>query len=250
MPSPIETPSQQPFSLQGGASGSDLGSLEFASPSASPGKSREEIQPPPSARVSPSPSAGPKQIDANQKRAMIADLKKRTESALAQVRDATGNFLEIERLDQVKSLPSSVTASVALLASEAVAFRAVLGYDVTYYEVLTEMETIDALVLVDAVTRDLMAKDTPRARNRLATFVQRYAKPSADSQKPLWSYLDSLFSLCDRLKTEAAALLPRARSFEQAGKKTEALREYREIYRLYPNPETAEKIRQLQSKPQ
>jgi len=249
MPSPIETPSQQPFSLQGGASGSGLGSVEFASPSASPPKSTEGIQQPQLPGIVPSPSGGPKQIDANQKRKMIADLKKQTESALAQVRDATGNFLEVERLDQVKSFPSSVTANVALLSSEAVAFRAVLGYDVTYYEVLTEIETIDALVLVDAVTRDLLAKDTPRARNRLATFVQR-AKPSADSQKPLWSYLDSLYSLCDRLKTEAAALLPRARSFEQAGKKAEALREYREIYRLYPNPETAEKIRQLQSKPQ
>lgn len=244
MPSPIEAPSQQPFSLQGGAS------VELASPSASPPKSTEGIQQPQSPRVAPSPPGGPKQIDANQKRKMIADLKKETESGLAQMRDATGNFLEIERLDQVKSLPSSVTANVALLASEAVAFRAVLGYDVTYYEVLTEVETIDALVLVDAVTRDLVAKDTPRARNRLVTFVQRYAKPSANSQKPLWSYLDSLYSLCDRLKTEAAALLPRARSFEQAGKKAEALREYREIYRLYPNPETAEKIRQLQSNPQ
>ena len=181
---------------------------------------------------------------------MITYLKKQTESVLGQVRDATGNFLEVERLEQVKSLPSSVTANVVALSNEAVAFRAVLGYDVTYYEVLNEIETIDALVLVDEVTRDLLAKDTPRARNRLATFVQRYSKPSSESQKPLWRYLDSLFSVCDRLKTEAAALLPRARSFEQAGKKTEALREYREIYRLYPNPETAEKIRQLQSKPQ
>lgn len=181
---------------------------------------------------------------------MIADLKTQTESVLAQVRDATGNFLEVERLEQVKSLPSSVTANVTLLANQAQGFRAVLGYDVTYYEVLTEIETIDALVLVDEVTRDLVAKDTPRARNRLMTFVKRYEKPSAENQKPLWRYLDSLFTICDRLKTEAAALLPRAKSFESAGKKTEALREYREIYRLYPNPDTAERIRQLQNKPQ
>jgi len=177
---------------------------------------------------------------------MIADLKKQTESVLVQVRDATGNFLEVERLEQVKSLPSSVTASVTLLENHAQAFRAVLGYDVTYYEVLTEIETIDALVLVDEVTRDLVAKNAPVARKRLSTFVQHYAKPSTDSQKPLWRYLDSLFAICDRLKTEAAALLPRAKSLESAGKKTEALREYREIYRLYPNPDTAEKIRQLQ----
>jgi hypothetical protein len=237
MPSPSETPTTKPSSLQ---------------ERVSPGKSPPQARQPAPARISPapSPSTSARQVDANLKRQMIADLKKQTESVLAQVRDATGNFLEVERLEQVKSLPSSVTASVTLLANQAQAFRAVLGYDVTYYEVLTEIETIDALVLVDDVTRDLVAKNAPVARKKLLTFVQRYAKPTTDSQKPLWRYLDSLFAICDRLKTEAAALLPRARSLESAGKKTEALREYREIYRLYPNPDTAEKIRQLQSKPQ
>jgi hypothetical protein len=34
-----------------------------------------------------------------------------------------------------------------------------------------------------------------------------------------------------------------------AGKKSEAIREFQEIYRIYPNPATAEKIRQLEAQP-
>jgi hypothetical protein len=180
---------------------------------------------------------------------MIEDLKKQTQSVLAQVSDATGNFREIERLEQVKALPASVSTKVTFLANQARQFRARVGYEVSYYECLTEIETIDALVVVDEVTGDLAAKDAPAARKMLMTFVKPYSKPSADDLKPLWGYLNSASLLCDRLKNEAATHLPRARSFESAGKKSEALAEYREIYRIYPNPITADKIKQLENKP-
>src|ERR1043166_2819839 len=83
------------------------------------------------------------------------------------------------------------------------------------------------------------AKDAPIARKTLAAFRNRYSKPPGAAQKPLWQYIDSLFALCDRLKNEAEARLPRARSLESEGKKADALREYRAINQIYPNKVTA-----------
>src|SRR5438132_918487 len=114
-------------------------------------------------------------------------------------------------------------------------------------EMLAEIETMDALVAVDVITRDLAARDTPAARKELSTFLTRYSEPRAEDRKALWRYLSAAFSLCDRSKNEAEPHLQQARSLESAGKKAEALREYQEIYRIYPNPLTADKIRQLES---
>jgi hypothetical protein len=181
---------------------------------------------------------------------MIADLKKQIDAVLTQVRDVTQNFREIDRLDEVRPLPSSVSGEVTVLANYTRQFQAKLGYEVTYYECLSEIETVDALGLVDEVTRDLAAKDAPSARNKLSTFRKRYSEPTVESHKALWHYLVSIFGTCDRLKNEAQAHLARAHSFETAGKLADALREYHEIQRIYPNPITAEKIRQLESRPQ
>jgi hypothetical protein len=180
---------------------------------------------------------------------MIADFKKQIDVVLGQVRDVTQNFREIDRLDEVRPLPPTVSGEVTVLANSARRFQAKLGYNVTYYECLNEIETVDALGLVDEVTRDLAAKDAPSARNKLSTFRKRYSEPTIESHKALWRYLVSIFSLCDRLKNEAQTHLERAFSLESAGKLNDALREYREIYRIYPNPITAEKIRQLESRP-
>jgi hypothetical protein len=180
---------------------------------------------------------------------MIADLKRQTEFVLGEVGAATGNFREADQLEQVRNLPERVSAHVTLLANQAREFRAKLGYEVTYYECLSEIRAVDSLVLVDEVTHDLAAKDGPTARQKLANFRKRYSEPTAEAQKPMWRYLVSLFALCDRLKTEAQGHLQRAQSLESDGKKSDALREYREIYRIYPNPLTAEKIRQLESQP-
>ena len=203
----------------------------------------------PSSRTSTAPSApaGARKIDPNLKRQIIADFKKKIDFVFGQVRDATGNFREVDRLEQVRNLPPSVSAHVTLLANQAREFRAVLGYEVTYYECLAEIQTVDALGIVDEATRDIAAKDTPSARKTLEAFRTRYSEPTGETQKPLWRYLVSLFSLCERLKTEAEGHLQRALSLQSAGKKADALQEYREIERIYPNPITAEKIRQLES---
>jgi hypothetical protein len=180
---------------------------------------------------------------------MIEELRKETESVLAQVRDATGNFHEIDRLEAVQNLPGSVSASVTVLAARAADFRMKVGYEVAAYEYLADIEAVEALVLVDAVSRDIVAKDTPTARKKLSAFLKRYHEPTADNQKPLSRYLNSVLSLCNRVKNEAETHLQKAQSLGSAGKTSEALREYQEIYRIYPNPITAERIRQLESQP-
>ena len=124
-----------------------------------------------------------------------------------------------------------------------------VGQEVAAYECLAEIEAVEALVLVDQITRDIAAKDTPTARKELSAFLKRYHEPTADNQKQLSRYLNSALSLCNRLKDEAATHLQQAQSFGSAGKAGEALREYQEIYRIYPNPITAEKIRQLEGEP-
>lgn len=124
-----------------------------------------------------------------------------------------------------------------------------VGQEVVTYEYLAEIEAVEALVLVDQITGDIAAKDTPTARKKLSAFLKRYHEPTTDNQKPLSRYLNSVLSLCNRLKDEAAPHLQRAKSLAAAGKTSEALREYQEISRIYPNPLTAEKIRQLESKP-
>jgi len=192
------------------------------------------------------PAASPPRVDSTGKRRLIEELRKQTEAVLAQVRDATGNFREIDRLEAVQNLPAPVSASVTVLGTGARDFRTKVGYEVAAYECLAEMEAVEALVLVDETARDITAKDVPAARRKLSGFLKRYHEPTADNQKPLSRYLTSVLSLCDRSKNEAETHLKRAKSLDSAGKKSEALREYQEIYRIYPNPITADKIRQLE----
>jgi hypothetical protein len=234
----------------------ELQGLEFAAPSSPPTSSpqearRPEMSPTPLPHVSPAPStsASPRQIDAALKRLLIVELKKQTESVLAEVRDATGNFHAIDRLDKVRALPASVSTNVTLLGNQSRDFRTKVGYEVAYYECLADIETIDALVVVDEVTGDLAAKDAPAARQILVGFVKHYSMPSSEELKPLWDYVNSVSALCEKLKDEGATHLRNAQSLESAGKKTQALAEYREIYRIYPNPITAERIKQLENKP-
>jgi hypothetical protein len=180
---------------------------------------------------------------------MIEELRNETESVLAQVRHATGDFPNIDHLEAIQSLPATVSASVTVLSARAQDFRMKVGPEVAAYEFLAEIEAVEALVLVDQMTRDIAAKDAPTARKKLSIFLKRYHEPKADNQKQLSRYLNSVLSLCNRLKDEAEPHLQRAQSLGSAGKTSEALREYQEIYRIYPNPLTAGKIRELESQP-
>ena len=133
-----------------------------------------------------------------------------------------------------------------MLTNQASEFRSKVGYETAIYECLAQIETVEALIIVDQFTRDLAAKDAPAARRKLSIFLQRYPRPSADTEKALWSYLSSALAVGDRAKDEAESRLKQARSLEAAGKKREALRDYQEIYKIYPNHITADTIKALE----
>jgi tetratricopeptide (TPR) repeat protein len=180
---------------------------------------------------------------------MIARFKKQTESVLAQARQATENFGEVSQINAVQPLPASVVASIASLGDLARDFRSKMGYEVTFYECGAETAAGEALATLNEMTRDLTEKNTPPGRQKLMSFFKRYPAATRDNQKPLWRYLASVLYSCDKAKKEAESHLQQAQSLDAAGKKSEALREYQEIYRIYPNRITADKIKLLQEQP-
>jgi hypothetical protein len=194
----------------------------------------------------PSASSIPAAVDPAVKNRVIADFKEQTQSVLSRVGDATGNFREIDRLDSMQKLPGPVSESVVSLIDRARDFRSKLGYETALRECRTETETVDALSAVDQVTRNIAAGDASEASSKLADFLKNNPEPIADSQKTLWRYLTSMRLLFSRSQKEANIHLQRAQSLASTSKNGEAVREYREAYRAFPNPATAEKIRQLQ----
>ena len=177
---------------------------------------------------------------------MITDFKEQTQAVLSRVGDATDNFHEIDRLDSVQQLPAPVAKSVGSLVDRARDFRAKLGYETALHECRSETETVDALSAVDQSTRNIAGNDASAANSGLTDFLKSNPEPMVDTQKPLWRYLTSMRLLCSRLEKEAEIHLQRAGAFASAGRTGDAIREYQEAYRTFPNPATAEKIRQLQ----
>jgi len=176
---------------------------------------------------------------------MITDFKEQTQAVLSRVGDATGNFREIDRLNSVQQLPPQVSESVASLVDRARDFRAKVGYETALSECRSETETVDALSAVDQGTRNIAGNDASAANSGLTDFLKDNPEPTVDTQRPLWRYLTSMRLLCSRLEKEAEIHLERARAFASAGRTGDAIREYQEAYRTFPNPATAEKIRQL-----
>ena len=177
---------------------------------------------------------------------MITDFKEQTQAVLSRVGDATDNFHEIDRLDSVQQLPAPVAKSVGSLVDRARDFRAKLGYETALRECRSETETVDALSAVDQSTRNIAGNDASAANSGLTDFLKSNPEPMVDTQRPLWRYLTSMRLLCSRLEKEAEIHSQRAGAFASAGRTGDAIREYQEAYRTFPNPATAEKIRQLQ----
>jgi len=198
--------------------------------------------PAPSAPAPSTPPAGEPEV----KSRMITDFKEQTQAVLSRVGDATGNFPEIDRLDSVQQLPPPVSESVASLIDRARDFRAKVGYETALSECRSETETVDALSAVDQSTRNIAGNDASAANSGLTDFLKDNPEPMVDTQRPLWRYLTSMRLLCSRLEKEAEIHLERAGAFASAGRTGDAIREYQEAYRTFPNPATAEKIRQLQ----
>jgi hypothetical protein len=233
----IETPTQ------------GTASLELARPPSS-------LRMPPAAAASPqasirstpsAPSSSPAALDDPAvKDRIIADFKDETQSVLSRVTDATGNFREVDRLESVQKLPGPVSESVSSLVERGRDFRAKVGYETALHEYRTETQTVDALAVVDQVTRKIAANDASAASSRLADFLKSNPEPTAESEKALWRYLTSVRSLCSPLEKDADVHLQQAQSLASAGKKNDAIREYQEANRIFPKPATAKKIRQLQ----
>jgi hypothetical protein len=176
----------------------------------------------------------------------IAQLKEQIESVLAQVGEATGNFHEIDRLDSVQNLPPPVSQNIDAVVGSTRDLTSNLGSETAQRECGTEAETAEGLAVVDQVARAIATNDAGEASSKLADFFKNNPEPVTDNQKLLWGYLTSIQSLCGRLKKEAEVHLQRAESLAAASRTSEAIQEYQEAYRTFPNPATAAKIRQLQ----
>jgi hypothetical protein len=196
------------------------------------------------AASTPAPSTPPA-VEPEVKSRMITDFKEQTQAVLSRVGDATGNFREIDRLNSVQQLPPPVSESVASLVDRARDFRAKVGYETALSECRSETETVDALSAVDQGIRNIAGNDASAANSGLTDFLKDNPEPMVDTQRPLWRYLTSMRLLCSRLEKEAEIHLERAGAFASAGRTGDAIREYQEAYRTFPNPATAEKIRQL-----
>jgi len=206
----------------------------------------EVFRPPSSLRASYVATASPAQsappTDLASKDPAVTALKEQTQTVLSRVGNATRNFSQIDRLDSVQPLPASVSDSIGSLANRTYNARSKIGEKAAFRG---EAETSDALSVMYEVTRDLAAKDASGANAKLTQFLKNHPSPPADAQKPLWRYLSSAQSLCERQQKEADAHLHRAQSLIAAGHAAEAIEEYKEANRIFPSPVTAEAIRKL-----
>jgi hypothetical protein len=234
----IETPSEGPDSLQ---SFTPPSSLKTPTPVRTEAALQASISSAASSR-----SSSPEDVNLAANNRIIADFKEQTRSVLSRVGDATGNFHEIDRLDSVKKLPAPVSESIDSLIDRARDFRTKPEYESVAQECQAETQTVAALSVIDEITQNIAANDASEAGSRLAVFLKRNPEPTVDGQKAVWRYLSSLRLLCSRLEKDAYIHVQRAQSLASAGKTSDAIREYQEAYQTFPNPETAEKIRQLQ----
>ena len=199
------------------------------------------FRPPSSLRAS---YAAPTPSDETNKDPSLAQFKEQTDSAFSQVRDATGNFREIENLNSVQPFPASVAKNVQSLAERG---RALGPKGADNGTLQSEATTSDALFVAEETTSALASKDATGADLKLTQFLNKHPAPPTDAQKPLWRYLTSTRDLCDRRQQEADAHVQQAQSLLAAGRTKEAIAEYEAANRLFPSPLIAEKIRQLAS---
>lgn len=221
--------------------------VEPAPPAAGPPHFVAAVSPPPLAPPTSSViSSNPAAVESAVKNRMISDFKEQTQSVLSRVDDATGHFREVDQLQSVQALPPPVSESVNSLVDRARDFRARLGYETALSECGQETETVDALSAMDQATRSIADNDAMEANSKVGEVLKNYPEPATDTQRPLWRYLGSMRTLFGRLEKEAETHSQRAAAFAAVGKNADAMREYQEAYRTFPNPATMEKIRELQ----
>lgn len=244
IPGPPPSPNQQ----TGSTVSKNAGNKEPAPPASGPSHVAVTTLAQPRPTSTPSMlQSNPGEIEPAVKNRMITDFKEQTQSVLSRVSDATGNFQDVDQLNSVQRLPSPVSEDVASLVDRARDFRARLGYDTALRECRAETETVDALSTLEQSARNIAGNNAAAANSGLSDFLKSNPAPPQDSGKSLWRYLTSIRSLCSRLEKEAGVHGQRAQAFASEGRTGDAIREYQEAYRIFPNPATAEKVRQLQS---
>jgi len=194
-----------------------------------------------------SSSSSPEDLEAAIKGRMISDFKEETQSVLARVDEATSNFRGVDRLEAIQKLPAPVSENVASLVDRARAVRTKLGYETALKDCAAETQTVDALGTLDQVTRSIASNDAAEATAKVSEFLKNNPQAAVDGQKNLWRYLTSMRQLCSQLESDAKVHTQRADSLAAASRTADAIRELQEAYRIFPNPVTAEKIRQLQN---
>ena len=122
-------------------------------------------------RSTPSPPpTSPPPAETAAKKGKVANLKEQTQSVLSQVADATDNFREIEQLDSVGKLPPPVSENVVSLVDRARERRLEFGYEAAAKEYGTEIQTADALSVVDQVTRNIAFNNASAANSKVGIF--------------------------------------------------------------------------------
>ncbi len=109
----------------------------------------------------------------------------------------------------------------------------------------TQIETADALAVVNESTRALAGKDASAADSKLVQFLKTHPSPPSDNQKELWRYIATARAVCERQRKEAETHVQRAQLLLTANEIDPAIEEYNQANRLFPSQTTTEKIRQL-----
>jgi uncharacterized protein YecT (DUF1311 family) len=197
--------------------------------------------PPP---VLPTPVPTPPKLDPAVRSKLIGDFQTSVKMVLAQT-TASGVLTEAKTLDQVKDIPLSVADTATKLGDRAADLRQKLATDDHREDCRADLDTADALVYLEKTISNIKAGDTPAARAELSLFHEGSPTPATEAQGPLWKYLESLRALCEALESQAKTHIDRAKSDAAAGQNGEAIKEYQQAYKIFPDPNTAETIKHL-----
>jgi hypothetical protein len=177
---------------------------------------------------------------------VVAELRDELQKILPNVARVTNSFHEITDFGNMKQLPSPISESIQKLKDHADRLRQQVGPDATCEECRQAMVMAEALQVIDEVPRHIAAADASAASLQVSSFLQGNPQPSAEEQKPLWSFLESIRTSCTRREADANIHIQRGQSLFSAGKTSDAIKEYQQAYRRFPNPQTAAKIKQLE----
>jgi hypothetical protein len=178
-------------------------------------------------------------------REVIADFKNDTADLLQKASLPASDFQELRTLEDVKELPAATAKSIALLADRVRGFREKKGYDSVIEACRAEISTVNAWETRSKVAQEIHAGNAAAAVVDLASFYQDNPSPASEAQKDLWRSLASIRSICERLDKESETHLERAKSLSSTGKPGDAIREFQEAYRIFPDPKVASIIKKL-----